>query len=416
MTANQRRSGFRLPWVSEDDDPDAPAAPTESGSPDLADTGTTPASASAPAGVTNGSAPSAPSQALAGTPAQPTAAAVEPPRPRVRAAETPTEDPAAAAPEPPDEFLRDLITAMRKVADEARQSGVAKVKADAEEAVRSLEADAERRRHELRERAESDVSGVGEWARVEAERIKAEAEQRVAARRAQLEQQLAAEGTRTEAESKALRSRVEDYERELDAYHAQLNEINDPAAFAAAAKRMPAPPDLTPTTAPSADDAKPVPDATGPAPARVQAPASADASVDEVHPAEEEVLAARLAALDQKLDAATAPSTVGPPPAATAPAGSAAAAAEPAAETTTDIVVKGLGSFGAITGFRQSLSGQPGISGVALSLGQTGEFVFRATHAAGFDLAGTITAMEGDNATVESRHEGGLRVVLERSR
>ncbi len=416
MTANQRRSGFRLPWVSEDDDPDAPAAPTESGSPDLADTGTTPTSASAPAEVTNGSAPSAPSQALAGTPAQPTAAAVEPPRPPVRAAETPTEEPAAAAPEPPDEFLRDLITAMRKVADEARQSGVAKVKADAEEAVRSLEADAERRRHELRERAESDVSGVGEWARVEAERIKAEAEQRVAARRAQLEQQLAAEGTRTEAESKALRSRVEDYERELDAYHAQLNEINDPAAFAAAAKRMPAPPDLTPTTAPSADDAKPVPDATGPAPARVQAPAVADASVDEVHPAEEEVLAARLAALDQKLDAATAPSTVGPPPAATAPAGSAAAAAEPAAETTTDIVVKGLGSFGAITGFRQSLSGQPGISGVALSLGQTGEFVFRATHAAGFDLAGTITAMEGDNATVESRPEGGLRVVLERSR
>ncbi len=417
MTANQRRSGFRLPWVSEDDDPDAPAAPTESGSPDLADTGTTPAAASAPAEVTNGSAPSAPSQALAGTPAQPIPAAVEAPRPSVRAAETPTEEPAAAAPEPPDEFLRDLIAAMRKVADEARQSGVAKVKADAEEAVRSLEADAERRRHELRERAESDVSGVGEWARVEAERIKAEAEQRVAARHAQLEQQLAAEGTRTEAESKALRSRVEDYERELDAYHAQLNEINDPAAFAAAAKRMPAPPDLTPTTAPAADDAKLVPDATGPAPASsVRAPAVADGSADEVHPAEEEVLAARLAALDQKLEAATAPPAVAAPPAAAAPAGSVAAAPDPAAETTTDIVVKGLGSFGAITGFRQSLSGQPGISGVALSLGQTGEFVFRATHATGFDLAGTITAMEGDNATVESRPEGGLRVVLERSR
>ena len=129
----------------------------------------------------------------------------------------------------------------------------------AEEQVRQFEADAERRRNDLRERAEQDVAEVGEWERSEKERIKTEAEQRVVARRSRLDQQLAADTTRTEAETKAIRDRVAEYERELDGYHAQLIEINDPAAFAAAAKRMPAPPSLdgTPAAAPVAiDDAR----------------------------------------------------------------------------------------------------------------------------------------------------------------
>ena len=61
----------------------------------------------------------------------------------------------------------------------------------------------------------------------------------------------------------------------------------------------------------------------------------------------------------------------------------------------TEVVVKGLGSFGAITGFRQALSGVDGIDSVALSLGQTGEFVFRATHAAGFDVRAAIASARG---------------------
>ena len=83
---------------------------------------------------------------------------------------------------------------------------------------------------------------------------------------------------------------------------------------------------------------------------------------------------------------------------------------------TTEVIVKGLGSFGAITGFRQALSNVDGVDGVALSLGQTGEFVFRATHATGFDLRAAIVGLEGDGAKVEDRPEGGLRVTLERAR
>ena len=86
-------------------------------------------------------------------------------------------------------------------------------------------------------------------------------------------------------------------------------------------------------------------------------------------------LAARLAQLDQRIAGGTQPV------AATAPA--------PANgnETSTAVIVKGLGSFGAITSFKQSLERVEGVRAVTLSLGPTGEFVYRATHAAGFDMA-----------------------------
>jgi hypothetical protein len=328
---------------------------------------------------------------------------------------------AAAATPPTDEFMRDLVDAMRRVADEARDTGVAELRADADEQIRKLEADADRRRGELRERADQDVAAVAEWERAEQERITKEAEQRVVARRAQLDQQLAAETSRTEAETRAVRERVAEYERELEAYHAQLIDINDPAAFAAAAKRMPKAPSLVGgTTAPAAtDDQVAAPAAKAPAPALEaddQAPVepmtAASNGVPEpavpAEPAQEGVLAARLAELDASLPQAEAEAE------ASAEAAPAAAPAEAAA--TTEVVVKGLGSFGAITGFRQALSGVAGVDAVALSLGQTGEFVFRASHAPGFDVRAAIAQLEGDGAKIEDRPEGGLRVTLERPR
>jgi hypothetical protein len=421
MTANQRRPGFRLPWSSEMDAEGGEVAPGGEDEP------MTPT----PSGDTPAAEQAAPDTSPASTPEP--AAEMEAPAVASEKTEAPAEHPAEAVSEPADdgaagaaasaagqtgdEFMRDLVAAMRKVADEARDSGVADLRTRADDQVRLLESDAERRREELRERAEKDVTEVGEWEKAEAERIKKEAEQRVVARRAQLDQQLATDTTRTEAETKAVRERVAEYERELDAYHSQLIEINDPAAFAAAAKRMPKAPSLD--GGPAARTDIPAPSPAAATAAVAAAPASADDQVPvepvtsasngvpeptpEVHPAEEEVLAARLAELD-----ATLPQTPDAPAAMAAPIG-----AEPA---TTEVVVKGLGSFGAITGFRQALSGVEGIDAVALSLGQTGEFVFRATHAAGFDVRNAIAQLEGDGAKIEDRPEGGLRVTLDRAR
>lgn len=373
MTANPRRTGFRMPWTSDDDVPQEEGAPAE-----------------APAG--------------------PEGSADRPQHdPAVEPAAPPTElasDLPNAVDEPPDDFMRGLVAAMRTVADEAKESGLVDLRARAAERIRELEAEAEQRRQDLARRADVDVAAVGEWARAEAERIKAEAERRVSARQVQLEEQLAADATRADRETKGVREVVTNYERELEAYHAQLAEISDPAAFAAAAKRMPRPPVLRAATS----DAQATPDAPQPAGSAAAQPLdgpSAQASTNglgpagpDVHPAEEEVLAARLAELDS-----TMPADSTSPPSSTA-----------AAPATTEVVVTGLGSFGAITSFRQSLANVDGVEGVALSLGSSGEFIFRATHHAGFDIRDAITALEGDAASVRPRDEGGYLVTLERAR
>lgn len=424
MTSNQRRPGFRLPWGTgpEESQPEGDAnAATSDAASTSSDASSPAASTSQPAAA---EATAAPAVAAAG---DETATAADGPtdadaaRADVKSEDTKPEDPgaigatpaeppapvaaaepnveasdagqvaAATAPQPADNsagFMRDLVAAMRRVAEETRQAGLSDLRTKAEERVRTLEADAEARRAELKARADRDVEAVGAWAEAEAQRIRSEAEQRVVARKAQLDQQLAAETTRAEAETDALRDRVAEYERALDAYHAQLSDISDPSAFATTAKRMPPPPRLAgdeedpASAAPAAE-----PPITEPVPATATDASSGDA---------EAALAARLAELDSGA-AASAPATEGGEP------------------TSTEVRVTGLGSFGAITGFRQALAAAEGIEGVSLSLGPTGEFVFRAVHPAGFNVASTIAALEGDAATIEAQPDGGLRVTLTRA-
>lgn len=431
MTSNQRRPGFRLPWAGSDasatepgknEGETTPATPEQASKP--ADTAADAVPAAAPAttdpappaiqdqaaepskgaaeasSVPAEAAPEAPaaaespkSESEPATAPQPEPAAAAAPAAEASTAptattDTPTTPPAAAAPADRSAgFMRDLVSAMRRVAEETRQSGLSDLRTRAEEQVLMLESEAEKRREELKARAERDVAAVGEWERAEAERIRQEAEQRVVARRAQLDQQLAAETTRADSDVQALRDRVAAYERELDAYHAQLSDISDPAAFASAAKQMPPPPALN---AP----AEATPAATGSEQAR---PESAVAAASAEVPSSNADVAARLAALEAEAK----------------DAGTEGAAAEP---TATEVRVKGLGSFGAITGFRQALATADGIEGVSLSLGPTGEFVFRAVHPAGFDVAAAIAAIEGDGATIEAQPDGSLRVTLNRSR
>ena len=396
MTSNQRRPGFRLPWSTEEEAAAAASSQAEDG--DAASS----ASEGAPAAEESElEAPAAGTSTPAAAPdaeAAPEPAAADAPgnaRPPAVA-----EAPAAPTAETSAGFMRDLVAAMRRVAEETRQTGLSDLRAKSEEQVRTLEADSERRREELRAGAESDIAGVGEWERTEQERIKNEAEQRVVGRRAQLDQQLAAETSRAEADAQALRDRVAEYERELDAYHAQLSDIADPAAFAAAAKRMPAPPRLVDGPAPTEPTVHAAPPAATPDPG-----AEAGAEPDPP-PVTSEALAARLAALTPTPHAQPVPGD-----------DASKEAVEPNGEAVaTEVLVKGLGSFGAITGFRQALAAVEGIDGVSLSLGPTGEFVFRAIHPAGFDVSAAIMALEGDAANVEQRPEGGLRVTLARAR
>ncbi|MGZ8475899.1 MAG: hypothetical protein ACXWWQ_06715 [Candidatus Limnocylindria bacterium] len=417
MTAHQRRPGFRLPWSSETDQGDGGSTDAEAQSSATDPTASAPAAGAAaqtvnaardaqPAAASGDEAGAQPESATAETPgtagADSSTTTTTNPTPEAHMSATtappskPAEDSSATS------FLGDLVAAMRRVADEARETTVADLRSRVDEAIREREEDAERRRGELRAKAETDVAAVGEWAKAEAERIKAEAEQRVASRRAQLDRQLAAETAQVDSAAEALRSRIAAYERELESYHDQLAATSDPAAFAAAAKRMPPPPALDGSASVPAPTPEPEPVVAEPEPQQATQSQSTgtngSAPIAPVADAEgADVSATTLEKLDAKPETPPAAETY----------------AEPVA---TEIVVKGLGSFGAITGFRQQLANVEGIDAVGLSLGTSGEFVFRATHRPNVDMAAAITALEGDAVEIEPRAEGGLRVTLGRPR
>lgn len=420
MTQNPRRPGFRLRW-GEADRPDRPGSEASVETEAVAAQATT----DRPADPISAEQPSTEVEPAATTDAaaEPTTEAV-PPTP---APDQPTGAAGSDAGAEPDAnpLLRDLVGAMRGVAESSRDVSLETLRKAVDERIAELNAGAAERAHDLRRRADMDINGVAEWERAELERVRREAEQRRQERRDQLEQELADHQAAANAEVEATRARLEQHEKELAAFFTQLSQINDPAAFVAAAKRMPAPPDLTRPGASSAaaDEAAATGEATATQPTNGAAPGS---------PPTDSALSERLAQLDESLatttpeedapdaapDAASyaAPASTPQPsaPAGQAPGGTASAAT--AVEVSTPIIVKGLGSFGAITSFKQALERVDGVRGVTLSLGPTGDFVYRASHAADFNIVGAIQSIEGPAAAIEQTAEGSVRVTIERPR
>jgi hypothetical protein len=108
--------------------------------------------------------------------------------------------------------------------------------------------------------------------------------------------------------------------------------------------------------------------------------------------------------------APAAPEPAPPEPmAAEAPAPPAPAEFQGAA-VTTQVLVTGLTSFGAITSFKQQLEKVDGVNEVSLGLGTSGEFIFTAVHRPGFDLSAAIRSFEETAQFVASN--GQLRVTV----
>lgn len=389
MSSTPRRSGFRLPWSPGEAD-ELTVDPTATTRPAPPAAGVTSIAAGHP--LAEKVQPSAPAEKPA-PPAASTAGFVK--------RESTMEVPKRPDVEPQPEFMRELVGAMMSVAEQARDDGVAELRTNVDERVARLHEQAEERAAELRSRADTEIAAIGEWAKAEEQRIATEAESRVSARRQQLDQQLAAAEKRAEREANDVRRRVADFERDLDSFIAQLNEISDPTAFASAAKRMPHPPQITAASAAATEPTAAEPTA---APA-TDATAAAAAELEATIPAETPFPSGNGIS-------ANGPVTEG---ADDQPAsGEGTTATSEAESNASTIVVKGLSSFGAITSFKQSLEGIDGIDGVTLSIGPTGDFVYRATHEAGFDVEGAIRALEGGKATVERQPAGALRVTLTR--
>jgi len=416
MGMDRRRTGFRLSWTANDKQGEDDAQPDEA------------ANEAAPPAAVDTMTVDAPTSEMPDPEARAMDASADE-GPEAAATETP-----ATAPKPDgesSEFLVSLVGAMRGVAESSRDASLAELRTAVDAHIEQLNTTSAEKDTELRRAADLDLQGVGDWERDEVERIKSEAETRRDARRTKLEQQLAEHRAASEREVEASRARLADHERELAAFFAQLAEITDPAAFVAAAKRMPRAPELNSAALPveaaapeaaapekemaaSADDPRlaamggmadpDTGDATPMATAEAQDAPPADAATPEMDDSStDNRLAARLAQLDQRIAGGTQP----------------IAAASPASanggETSTAVIVKGLGSFGAITSFKQALERVEGVRGVTLSLGPTGEFVYRASHASDFDMAAAVQSVEGPSATVEDT-DGTLVVTLGRAR
>ena len=425
MGIERRRTGFRLSWSANDQHSEGEAQPDEAAQ-DASEAAVDTMTAEAPSGAVERAGDEVVAEAADAT----SASAPDP---------APSEDVAPAGPDSESsEFLVSLVGAMRGVAETSRDASLAELRTTVDAHIEQLNAAASEKEGDLRRAAELDLQGIGDWEHDEIERIKGEAETKRDARRTKLDQQLAEHRAASEREVEATRARLADHERDLAAFFAQLGEISDPAAFVAAAKRMPQAPGLTSPAA--ATPTSPTTDAT---PATDAAPAtetpagtddprlaamgmgaeadsaatdeSTDAGATEATATPEATepeageamtdnrLAARLAQLDQRIAGGTEPV--------------AAVASAPAhgGEASTAVIVKGLGSFGAITSFKQALERVEGVRGVTLSLGPTGEFVYRASHAGDFDMVAAIQSVEGPSATVEDT-DGTLVVTLSRQR
>jgi hypothetical protein len=257
---------------------------------------------------------------------------------------------------------------------------------------------------ELRAMADTDVEQIGEWEKGEMERIGAEAAAKVDARKMKLDSQLKANTASGEGAMSAVQSRIEAFEREMAAFFAQLNDLHDPVAFASAVKRMPRPPTLADTPAASSDHTAPAPAGT---PTATATPTEVEAATA---PVEAAPAAGEAAAPAADPTTTTAESDATPASAEPTPASAEAWPGEPAVPTeaptvetpaepegeegTTQVLVTGLTSFGAITSFKQSLEKATGIRRVSMGLGTSGEFIFTAAHAVGFDVAEAIRSFE----------------------
>jgi len=338
MQSTPRSSGIRLPWSSAGADAESPA--------------------------------DAPDQAVAASPADegPTDQSEQDEK---NVSSTPPEQktpPTSAATSPSPDFLADLVGAMRSVVEASRDRALAELRTAVESGADGADASTVERQAQLRTRADADIAGIGDWERGEIDRVRTEATRKVAARRQLLDQELAEQESRRDAERAALQAQVADYERRLSAYMEELTAIKDPAAFAAAARRMPAPPSV-------GDGAGSV----APAPVAPSVPPAAPAASVGDAPA----AVRRLAELDVQLAAE--------PEADETPADTTSAAT-----ASSTVLVRGLGSFGAITSFKQALQRLDGISNVALGIGSTGEFIFSIDHEVGFDMLAAVRSIEPD--------------------
>jgi hypothetical protein len=474
MATTDARTGFRLPWSSDQRtaDDESGAAPTE-GTPD----GDAAPVAQSTEGDTMIEAVDAavPEATHAGTPAH--AGAGAPP----------------SSSRKPSKFLADLTKAMQAAAEAAREEALGRLQADAKTHVEEIHARSSTEAADLRRRADDDVAAIREWSKAEIARIREETETRITNRKAGLETEIEEHAALIERQIERVQSRVAAFEQEMADFFERLLAEDDPTRFAAMAGSLPEPPPFdtddvaaaaaaamvapsAPAEAPAVDawaferdempaevvEEAPVEDPEA-AMAAIQAAAEAaeaQEGVGEVEPVGETVESdatdpegttaeasfeiaegsveteaavdaadPRLAALGASEDfaaaeaeaLAAADSSSGdeieiPTIADEALAARLAGLVPPDGEApvtahrTTHVVVTGLVSVASIAGFKRQLGRVAGVQSVGVSSGPDGEFVFAVTHGDEVNLHDAVPTLPGFAARVTGGSDDRIEV------
>ncbi len=280
MATTESRTGFRLPWSSEDRSDKAPVGRSaDEATSDEATTAVTEATsaASAPteeaivAGPEAGST-DAQTEGQADTtndaePADNAQSTVSDSNSKESSVDsTATETPApsrstSAAPvaKKPTKFVLDLSRAMQAAAEESRAQTLGQFQADAKTFIENIHLRSAGEATDLRKRSDDDISGIQDWSKAEIARIREETEAKITQRKAQLETEIEQHAGLIEREIDAVQKTVAEFEEEMASFFERLIAEQDPSRFATMAENLPEPPtfeglSVAPTDEPATTD------------------------------------------------------------------------------------------------------------------------------------------------------------------
>jgi hypothetical protein len=469
MATTDSRTGFRLPW-SSDQRPQTDGA-----------SGAKPAGGEA-TDATNGAWPDpAPSADAApegdNTMPDATAGAATTDEGDV----SPSSGTGSPAQSRPNKFRADLTRAMMAAAETAREETMTRLQAEAKATAEQIQELSATEAANLRRQADDDVASIREWSKAEVTRVREETDQRIAERKVRLEQEIEAHAGQIERRIEKVQGRVAAFEADMVGFFERLLAEEDPTRFAAMAEHLPQPATLegedalmstsaseaqtseahaseahageAQTEAP-ARHAWPASDAPQPAASPMSAmaaieeaaraaegtdpvdiaasPPESEASADVSPATEVRAEDPRLSAFGGSADFAAAEAeaaaavgtsdmteeipTIADDALAARLAGLVPGHSEDAAPSvsgealTTQIVVTGLVSVASIASFKRHLGRVPGVQSVGVSSGPEGEFIFAAHHGPEVVLRDAIPGLPGFRARVTGEKDSTVEV------
>jgi hypothetical protein len=330
MATTESRTGFRLPWSSEERSDKAPVDRTaEAPTTDEPAEAVTEATSAAPEAIAETAAVSP--EATGAEPAAESSEATDTDQPTASdssAKEASVESTATAAPAPsrstsepsvakkPTKFVLDLTRAMQAAAEESRAQTMGQFQADAKTFIEGIHSRSAVEATDLRKRSDDDIAGIQDWSKAEIARIREETQGKIAERKLGLERELEEHAGQIEYEIDRVQSRVAGFELEMERFFEQLVTEADPTQIAVMAQTLPEPPsfDASVPWQPSAAVAEligdtPVAATSSPAETESEAPPEGSAEVVDSEAAMAAIEAAHHAAETAEGEAAPADET-----------------------------------------------------------------------------------------------------------